>query len=197
MKSMNRKSKFIGVALLLLLLLAVPTVILAQDEEVTCNPASARLAEVMDVDCQELLDLRTEGYGLGEIMKAWYLAQELDGFGDWRELLERKQAEGLGWGQFKMAARLAGDGGDAEALLAYKQAGIGWGQIKKAQAIEASGLMDFAEALTLLNSGAGWDEIQAQLGLEQGPPPWAGPKDKSDVGNGPPAWANNDKKNDK
>jgi len=112
-------------------------------------------------------------------------------------LLEQKQAEGLGWGQFKMAARLAADGGNAQTLLTYKQSGIGWGQIKKAQAIEAAGLMGLDEALTLINSGAGWDEIQAELGLEPGPPPWAGPKDKENPGNGPPAWANNDKKNDK
>jgi hypothetical protein len=184
-----------GLGLLLLLALVLPTVILAQ-EDATCNPAASRLAEVMDMSCQELLDLQAEGYGLGEIMKAWYLAEDLEGFGDYRALLEMKQTEGLGWGQLKMAARLAGEDGDPEALLALKQAGAGWGLIKKAQAVEAAGLMSFDEALDLFQSGVGWDEIQAQLGLEAGPPPWAGPKDKERGDNGPPPWANNDK-NDK
>ena len=199
MNRVNPKAKVIGIVLLLGLLLAVPAVILAQGDEVACNPAAARLAEVMSIECQELLDLQAEGYGLGEIMKAWYLAEDLDGLGDWRELLEKKQAEGLGWGQMKMASRLAGEDGNAQALLELKQSGIGWGQIKKAQAFEASGLLGFDEALALFESGAGWDEIRAQLGLEEGPPPWAGPKDKNkgDNGNGPPSWANNDKnKND-
>lgn len=195
MNQIDKKFKFIGLALLLLLALALPTVLLAQ-EEATCNPAATRLAKVMNMTCQELLDLQAEGYGLGEIMKAWYLAEDLEGFGDYRALLEMKRAEGLGWGQFKMAARLAGEGGDPQALLALKQSGTGWGLIKKAQAVEAAGLMSFDDALALFESGAGWDEIRAQLGLEAGPPPWAGPKDKDKGGNGPPPWANNDK-NDK
>ena len=196
MRHKGNKAKFFGLALLLLLLLTATTVVLAQGEEATCNPPAARLAEVMEVDCQVLLDLRAEGYGLGEIMKAWYLAEDLDGFGDWTSLLEQKQAEGLGWGQFKMAARLAGEGGDAQALLGYKQDGAGWGQIKKAQAVAEAGLMSFDEALALLQSGAGWDEIRAEFGMEESPPPWAGPKDKEKGDNGPPPWANNDK-NDK
>lgn len=192
MKGMGRQLRFLGLALIVLLALAIPTVILAQ-EETSCNPAAARLAKVMKTDCQELLKKQAEGYGLGEIMKAWYLAQDLEGFGNWQELLEKKQAEGLGWGQFKMATRLAGADGDPQALLNLKQSGVGWGQIKKAQAVEAAGLMSFDEALSLFQSGAGWDEIQAQKGLEAGPPPWAGPKDKDKGNNGPPPWANNDK----
>ena len=181
-----------GFALLLLVILAIPAVIMAQEEPV-CNPAAERLAAAMEVDCQELLDLQAQGYGLGEIMKAWYLAEDLAGFGDWQAMLEMKQNEGLGWGQFKMAARLAGEDGDPQALLDLKQEGIGWGQIKKAQAVADSGLMGFDEALALFQSGAGWDEIRAELGLEEGPPPWAGPKDKGDKGDkGPPPWANND-----
>ncbi len=193
----NGKVKFMGVALLIVLLMAVPTAILAQEDEIICNPAAARLAEIMDMEigCQELLDMQAEGHGLGEIMKAWYLADDLEGMGDWRELLEQKQAEGVGWGQFKMAYRLAGqDGETAQYLLGLKQMGHGWGHIKKAQAIEATGKMSFDEALALLESGAGWDEIRGRLGWEEGPPPWAGPKVKGD--NGPPPWANNDK-NDK
>ncbi len=193
MNQIHGKLKVVSLGLLLLLLLTVPAIILAQ-EEATCNPAATRLAEVMDISCQELLDLQAEGYGLGEIMKAWYLAEDLEGFGDWRALLEMKQAEDLGWGQFKMAARLAGEDGDPEALLALKQSGAGWGLIKKAQALEAAGLMSFDEALALFQGGAGWDEIRAQLGLDEGPPPWAGPKNKDRGNNGPPPWANNDKK---
>jgi hypothetical protein len=181
-------------------MLAIPTAILAQDDEAACNPAASRLAQVMAIECQELLDLQAQGFGLGEIMKAWYLAEDLEGLGEWRDLLEKKQDEGLGWGQMKMASRLAGEEGDAQALLDLKQSGIGWGQIKKAQAVETSGLMGFDEALALFQSGAGWDEIRAELGLEEGPPPWAGPKkdkDKGANGNGPPSWANNDKDKDK
>lgn len=197
MNMVNRKVKFMGIVCLIGLLMAVPTVILAQEDGVICNPAAARLAEIMELEtgCQGLLDMQAEGHGLGEIMKAWYLADDLEGMGDWRELLAQKQAEGVGWGHFKMAYRLAGqDGETARQLLGLKQMGHGWGQIKKAQAIEATGKMSFDEALALIESGAGWDEIRTQLGYDEGPPPWAGPKVKGD--NGPPPWANNDK-NDK
>ncbi|UCG24083.1 MAG: hypothetical protein JSW55_18460 [Chloroflexota bacterium] len=197
MRSATSKPKVIGIILLLSVLLVIPAASVAQDQEQTCNPAAARLAEVMGVGCQDLLDLRAEGYGLGEIMKAWHLSQDIEGIGDWRELLEQKKGEGIGWGQFKMAYRIAGADGDPQALLELKQSGIGWGQIKKARAIEQSGLMGFDEALKAFQGGAGWDEIRNQLGLEEGPPPWAGPKFKDRGGNGPPAWANNDKdKND-
>jgi hypothetical protein len=195
MNRIKMKLGLMGLAVLLLLALALPTIILAQ-EEATCNPAASRLAKVMDMTCQELLDLQAEGYGLGEIMKAWRLAGDLEGFGDYGALLEMKQAEGLGWGQFKMAARLAGEDGDPEALLALKQAGVGWGLIKKAQAMDAAGLMTFEQALDRFQAGEGWDEIQADLDLEPGPPPWAGPKDKDKKDVGPPPWANNDKKDD-
>lgn len=199
MDKFSPRAKVISILILLGLLLAVPTVILAQDEEPACNPAAARLAEVMDIACQELLDLQAEGYGLGEIMKAWYLAEDLEGLGDWMELLEKKQSEQLGWGQMKMAVRLAGESGNAQQLLDLKQSGIGWGQIKKAQALDEAGLVGFDEALALFESGAEWDEIRAQLGLGEGPPPWAGPKDKvkGNNGHGPPSWANNDKNENK
>jgi hypothetical protein len=195
MRSATSKPKVIGIILLLSILLAIPAASMAQDREQTCNPAAARLAEVMDKECQDLLDLRAEGYGLGEIMKAWYLAQDLEGFGDWQDLLEKKKGEGIGWGQFKMAYRIAGEGGDPQALLELKQSGVGWGQIKKAQAMEKAGLMGFDESLEAFQAGAGWDEIRDQLGLEEGPPPWAGPKFKNRGDNGPPPWANNDKDN--
>lgn len=186
-----------SIVLLAGLLLVLPAVGLAQDDQdeapPACNPVAQRLADEMGVDCKVLLDLQGQGTGLGQIMKAWYMSQELDGFdGDWKSLLARKQEEGLGWGQFKMAYRLAGEGGDPEAMLALKQSGLGWGQIKKAQALADTGLAGFDEAVQMMADGLGWDEIQAQLGLPPGPPPWAGgPKNKGDQG--PPAWANNDK----
>ena len=196
MKRVRTNPKVVGLILLLALLMVLPAVSLAQEEEVSCNQAAIRLTKLMEIKCQDLLDLQAKGYGLGEIMKAWYLAQDLEGFGEWQDLLERKQTENLGWGQLKMASRLAGEDGDAEALLELKQSGVGWGHIKKAQAMEASGLMSFDEALAAFEADAGWDEIRDQLGLEEGPPPWAGPKDKDKGDNGPPAWANNDKKQD-
>jgi hypothetical protein len=182
----HKKLRIVGLALLLLLAVSVPTVILAQEEDAVCNPAAARLAKAMDRKCQDLLGLQAQGYGLGEIMKAWYLAADLEGFGDFEALLELKQTEGLGWGQLKMAARLAGTDGDPQALLTLKQSGVGWGLIKKALAVEAAGLMTFDDALAMLQSGGGWDE-------SMGPPPWAGPKDRDAANNGPPPWANNDK----
>ena len=192
MRLATSKPKAIGVILLLSMLLVIPAASMAQDRKQTCNPAAARLAEVMDVDCQDLIDLQAEGYGLGEIMKAWYLSQDLEGLGDWPDLLEKK-GEGIGWGQFKMAYRIAGGDGDPQALLELRQSGVAWGQIKKAQAMKEAGLMDFDEALEAFQAGIGWDEIRDQLELEEGPPPWAGPKFKNKGDNGPPPWANNDK----
>lgn len=200
MRSATSKPKVIGITLLLCILVAIPAASMAQDREQTCNPAAARLAEVMDKECQDLLDLRAEGYGLGEIMKAWYLSQDLEGIGDWQDLLEKKKGEGIGWGQFKMAYRIAGKDGDPQALLDLKQTGVGWGLIKKAQAMEEARLMSFDEALEAFQGGMGWDEIRDKLGLEEGPPPWAGPKNRvknqDKGGNGPPPWANNDKDKD-
>ena len=193
MRSATSRRKAIGIILLLSVVLVIPAASVAQDREPACNPATSRLAEVMDIDCQELLDLRAEGYGLGEIMKAWYLSQDLEGLGDWQDLLEQKKGEGLGWGQFKMAYRIAGKDGDPLALLELKQSGVGWGQIKKARAMEQAEVMSFNEALDVFQTGASWDEIRDQLGLEEGPPPWAGPKFKERGRNGPPPWANNDK----
>lgn len=192
--------KFFLVALILAaVLLLIPAVSLAQDSDgeddgalTGCNPVALRLAEEMQVDCAVLLGLQNQGVGLGQMMKAWHLSQGLDT--DWLTLLNRKQEEGIGWGQFKMAYRLAGEDGDPEALLALKQDGLGWGQIKQARAIDEAGLMSFDEAVAMMQDGLGWGEIRAQLELEPGPPPWAGGgKDKSDQG--PPAWSNAGGKN--
>lgn len=186
-----------SIVLLVALLLVLPAVTLAQDDEdedpLVCNPVAQRLADEIGVDCDVLVELQGQGYGLGQIMKAWYMSQNLEGFeGDWLTLLARKQEEGLGWGQFKMAYRLAGEDGDPEALLALKQSGLGWGQIKQAQALDESGLIGFDEVIQMMTDGLGWGDIRLELGLPPGPPPWAGGgKDKTDQG--PPAWANNNK----
>ncbi len=215
---MNTKKRRLNVSIiigLLVLLLILPAMVLAQDDEPLdpefCNPFMERLAEEMGVDCAKILELRAEGFGLGEIMKAWYLSKELTGFGeDWEDLLRSKQDGQIGWGQFKMAQRMAGDEGDPVALLALKQSGIGWGHIKKAQALDEAGIMKFGVAIEMSEQDLDWDKIQEELGLPPGPPPWAGGgKDKSDQGpppwsnaggkdkdkgeQGPPSWANNEK----
>lgn len=184
-----------------LTLLLVPAIAFAQDgeegegeeeTEFTCNPVAERLAERLEVECEELLALQAEGYGLGEIMKAAYLAEDLSDFGDWRALLEQRETLDIGWGQFKMAQRLAGEDGDAQELLDLKLSGLGWGEIKKIPAIMAVTGEDGETVVTWLQEGREWEEIRAELGLPVGPPPWAGGgNDKTDQG--PPAWANNDK----
>lgn len=204
----KKKSSYFGlITIVTVILLLVPAVGLAQDGEGTeaaqCNPVAERLAEEMGIPCQEMLD-QAAGHGLGEIMKAWYLSKSLDGFeGDWIALLDRKANEDIGWGQFKMAARLANDSQSAEALLALKQSGLGWGQIKQAQALAAEAELgvSFDQVVAMMNEGLGWGDIRQQLGLPPGPPPWAGGgKDKvkgnsGGNGNGPPPWANSGGKN--
>ena len=166
------------------------------------------LAEQLGVPCEELA---ASGAGLGEIMKAWHLSQSLPGFeDDWQGLLDRKLA-GLGWGQLKMASRLSGgDPAVIDEMLAYRQQEIGWGQIRHAQAIAAAaegGGLTMDEIIAMYQEGKGWGDIRAELGLDPGPPPWAGGgKDKAEKGQpawanggkdkeatGPPPWANNDK----
>ena len=73
-----------------------------------------------------------------------------------------------------------------------------------AAAVAVFGDIPFEEAAALFAGGAGWDEIREELGLEQGPPPWARGRgsatdegdqagDLEDVENerptGRPAWA--------
>ncbi len=198
MKISTRRHKLIGFILLFILLLAVPAIVLAQEGEdgdedaILCNPAMDRLATEMTIDCSVLMDYRANGVGLGNIMKAYYLSNSLTGFGEtWESLLDRKQAEGLGWGQFKMAQRLAGGSYEPDALLLKKQEGYGWGHIKKALALDAAGIMDFDEALTMTEDGLDWDKIREENGYPPGPPPWAASgKDKDKTGHGPPPWAN-------
>ena len=184
------------ILLLMLVMLLVPLQVIAQDgddndeEKSVCNPVMLELAREMGADCQHLLRLQKGGAGLGEIMKAWHLSKNLEAYsGDWQTLLDMKQQD-VGWGQFKMAYRLANTEEQANQLLTLKQSGIGWGQIRKAQAISEAGLgLSFEQALEFVQGDTDWAEFQEQHGLLQGPPPWAG-GEKNREGQGKPPWAN-------
>jgi hypothetical protein len=198
MKKSTRRRKLIGISFLFIILLAVPALVLAQEGEgededaITCNPGLERLATEMGIECSALMDYRADGVGLGNMMKAIHLSQSLTGFDEtWESLLARKQAEGLGWGQFKMAQRLAGDSYDPNDLLNKKQEGYGWGHIKKALALDAAGIISFDDALNMTEADLDWDKIREENGYPPGPPPWAASgKDKDKTGHGPPPWAN-------
>jgi len=199
----NTRRKLIGIIFLLIILLAVPAMVLAQEGDaedegvIVCNPAMERLANEIGIDCSVIMDYQTNGVGLGNIMKAWHLSQSLTGFEEnWDTLLARKQAEGLGWGQFKMAQRLAGDSYDPDLLLNKKQEGYGWGHIKKALALDAAGIVSLEDAFNMTEDDLDWDKIREENGYPPGPPPWAaGGKDKDKSGHGPPPWANAGGKN--
>ncbi len=184
---------------LIALLLLLPALTLAQEDDgektlTRCNPVASRLAVTMEeVTCDQLLDLLADGYGLGQVMQAVYLVEGSGNLDDVKTLLLQKQEQDIGWGQLKMAQRLAGEDGDAEEMLRLKQEeGLGWGQIKKIQVLVDAGA-DYDDAIAWLKDGLGWAEIQVLLGVDGGPPPWAGggkDKVKNDKGNGPPAWSN-------
>jgi len=198
MEKIPWRGKFIGIILLFIILMAVPAMVLAQDGEgededtVTCNPAMERLASEMGLEgCSVLMKYKADGTGLGNIMKAYHLSQSLAGFDEsWESLLVRKQADGLGWGQFKMAQRLAGNSYDPNDLLNKKQEGYGWGHIKKALALDAAGIISFEDALNMTEDDLDWDKIREENGYPPGPPPWAASgQDKDKTGHGPPPWA--------
>lgn len=200
---MNKRSHSLRrvTILLVIFLFALPLSAIAQeitsdegDESVAnCGPSASALAAEIGISCSDLIDLQSDGAGLGEIMQAWYLAQNLENYeGDWRALLEMKQ-EGTGWGQFKMAYRLADENTTTEQLLDLKRSGLGWGQIKQAQALANLELgYTFEQALDMLGDGTGWGELRDQLGLPPGPPPWAG-GNMNGQGHGKPDWANGKK----
>ena len=175
--------RIVLVALVVMLFLALPAAVPAQEDDTNwCNPVARSLAAEMGVECQALLAYQGQGIGLGQIMRAWYLAQSLPDYGgDWQTLLQQHQ-DGFGWGQIVKADRLARlSGRSSEELLALKASGLGWGRIMQASAIAAAGIgLTFDEAIALLQGGAGWGEIRQQLDLPPGPPPWAG---------GGPPWA--------
>jgi hypothetical protein len=184
-----------AILLLVLVLLLLPLQVVAQDEDTeekrtNCNPVMFELAGEMGIGCQALVELQNGGAGLGEIMKAWHLSQNIEAYnGDWQTLLEMKQ-QNVGWGQFKMAYRLAESSAQAEQLLTLKQSGMGWGQIRKAQAISEAGLgLTFEQALEFSRGDMDWGEFQEQRGLPPGPPPWSsGNKERENQGKSP--WAN-------
>ncbi len=183
---------------LVAVVLLIPLAAFAQDDDqgqkrVGCNPVSQSLAEEMGIECQDLVDLQNSGAGLGEIMKAWHLSQNLESYkGNWRSLLEIKPQD-MGWGQFKMAYRFADGNNTPEQLLVLKQSGLGWGQIRKAQSLSEADIgLTFNQSLEMIQSDLGWAEIQEQLGLTPGPPPWAG-GDRNRENQGKPPWANGNK----
>jgi hypothetical protein len=211
---MKRRTILIVTLILTMTLLA--TVASAQEDEevVDCkHPRVVYLVEKTRADCQEILDLHSSGVGFGQIVKAAVIAEGLEGFeGDWRDLLAAHQEE-IGWGQIARAYGLADRYADlnltGEELLALKtENDLGWGQIRHAQAIAAADLgVSFDQAVSMMVEGMEWEDIRDELGLPEGPPPWAGGgnKDKEtgppawagggnkDKETGPPAWANNDK----
>jgi len=200
MASLIKNRRFLLLLLLITLVLLVPAVTLAQegDDEETlthCNPVASRLSETMEVECEQLFNLLAKGHGLAQVMQAVYLVEGKGNLGDVEALLQQKEEQDIGWGQLKMARRLAGDDGDAEEMLRLKQdEGLGWGQIKKIQALVDAGA-NYSDAIQWLKEGLGWEEIQILLGVDGGPPPWAaGGNDKVKIensnGNGPPAWSN-------
>lgn len=185
----------VAILLLVSVLFLIPLQVVAQDEgteekRTDCNPVMLELAGEMGIDCQTLVELQNSGAGLSEIMKAWHLSQNLEAYnGDWQALLEMKRQD-IGWGQFKIAYRLADSRTNAEQLLVLKQSGMGWGQIRKAQAISEAGLgLSFDQALEFARGDMDWGEFQEQRGLQPGPPPWAG-GNKVRENQGKPPWAN-------
>jgi hypothetical protein len=198
------KQKSIPVyAFLIVLLLAVTAPLAAQDEAPACSPPASRLAQMMNVACEELMAWHEQGFGYGQIMAAWRLSQGSAGQTvSWQDLLAAHQ-EGQGWGQVMVAHRLAAALDDpnltADDLLALKQSGLGWGQIRQAHAVSTADLgLSFNDVITMMQNGMGWGEIRQQMGLPAGPPPWAGGPKRSgaEEGKGPglgqgnrPPWA--------
>jgi hypothetical protein len=201
----NKMKKFtvgltaLVLSLALLLGFAAPTMA-DEGSSLECVPYAGWLAETMDVSCDELMALHAEGVGFGQIMMAWRISQTLPDYeGSWEDLLA-SHLEGEGWGQTMMAYRFAAafDADPAE-MLALKEAGLGWGQIGHAHALAAADLgLSFDDAVALLQSDLGWGEIRDQLGLPDGPPPWAGKPawtgegGQPSWGGGPPPWAGGD-----
>jgi hypothetical protein len=184
-------------------LLIIPATSVADDGEdasglAHCNPVAFRLAEAMDIECEQLLELLAEGYGLGQVMQAIYVADSEAELEDIEALLQQKEESDIGWGQLKMANRLANDDFDADEMLALKvDEGLGWGQIKKIQALMDANV-DKNDAITAIKSDMDWEDIREAFDLDDGPPPWAGggkDKAKGKNGNGPPPWSNAGGKN--
>lgn len=115
---------------------------------------------------------------------ARWLADEMEV--DCGKLMERHSA-GVGFGEMMMAYRLAAAfDANMNDMLAIKQSGLGWGQVSHAHALANAGLgLSFSDAVARLQGDPGWDDVRAELGLPDGPPPWAG----RPAWAGPPPWA--------
>lgn len=197
---MNDHSRFLKIIVVFaLFLVVVPSVASAQEGEINCgHPQVFYLVGHSDASCQEIVDLVESGVGFGQIMKAIVVAEGMpEGSVDWRDLLQTHR-EGVGWGQISHAYGLNGRFNSLdlspEVLLALREAGLGWGQIVHAQALAKADIgLSFDEAVAMLQQGMGWGEIRAELGLENGPPPWAGQGKAQNRGNGNgqgrPPWA--------
>jgi hypothetical protein len=190
---MKKRGALLFVLMLCLLFTAVAS---AQEDDVLVDcdhPRVVYLANKTEVNCLVIVELHNSGIGFGQILKATVVAEGLEEYDvDWQALLEEYRVD-IGWGGIARAFGLAERYPDLEVtgrdLLDLKLGGLGWGQIRKAQAIADELGIDFAEAVTMVESGEEWEG--------EGPPPWAkGGKDK-DKENGPPEWANNDKDKDK
>ncbi|MDX1616318.1 MAG: hypothetical protein R3300_18540 [Candidatus Promineifilaceae bacterium] len=183
----------------------------------TCNPLLAVLSERLGFeDCEdELLPLLDEGYGMGELIKAMLLAEHIYGeeptMEELIEVLAMRQKDGddeddenaRGWGEIAHATALSdaldGEFSPAEILDMRDDMDLGWGELRKAQALSAMTLdnddagddLTFEEALAMFaDEELGWGEIRDALGLEPGPPPWAGPPPKFKLNPGQGAKGN-------
>jgi hypothetical protein len=162
-------------------------------DTLTCNPVVTYLMEETGLSCDAILEYQAQGIGLGQIMRAWYLSQNLPGYTDDWETLLLDHAAGLGWGQLMKAYWLADAWGETlemsgQDLLDLKESGLGWGQIMKVAAIAGDENFegDWHDVLTMMEQGAGWGTIRDELGLPPGPPPWAG---GPAMPQGKPPWA--------
>jgi hypothetical protein len=104
--------------------------------------------------------------------------------------------------QPKVASLAEQTGASCQEILDLHEAGVGYGQITHAHYLASADLgISFDEAIAMMQDGMGWGEIRSELGLEEGPPPWAGQGGKHGNGqgngqgngnkgtNGPPPWA--------
>lgn len=169
---MMRKVWWVVVLIVLLLILLPPSVLASslpqpasQDDEPDdgggrepqplCNPAAARLASWIGVECAVLETYIAQGVGLGEIARAFMLSRAFPEL-TWEEFLEWRMGGG-------------------------EQEGVGWGEIQKAYWLGRMLGADPQELLTAHLSGQGWGEILQQYRqgpgkpswAQQGPPPWA------------------------
>lgn len=102
--------------------------------------------------------------------------------------------------QPKVASLAEQTGASCQEILDLHEAGVGYGQITQAHYLASADLgISFDEAIAMMQNGMGWGEIRSELGLEEGPPPWAGQGNgqgnsngqgnENKGTNGPPPWA--------